>query len=231
MATALSGEGGDEEKALEQELVELQKAKEEIVERARPLSEELTTVAQREDECRSKLHRLRTQKKQQQGGESWTVVKSHVHAPELSEIVDSGNATESEVNRVQLENVELKQALEEAAKQSKAESEKTAELETQLNETRCEVNRVQLENVELAAKQSKAESEKVAELETELNETRQRLSAVQERLTVAEQVTAATQQRALQELQESDKSEQLQLDLAPDQPAESTGLAVSFNSV
>jgi len=193
MATPSSGEGGDEDKALEDELAELRKAKEEIVERARPLSEELATVAQREDKCRSKLHRLMTQKKQQQEGESWTVVKSDVHAPELSEIVDSGHATECEVNRVQFENVELnQQALDEAAKQSKAKS------------------------------------EKIAELEKELNETRQRLSAVHEQLTVAEQVTAATQQRVLQE---SDNSEQLQLDLAPDQPAECTGLAVSFKSV
>jgi len=191
-ATPSSEEGGDEEKALEDKLAELRKAKEEIVERA---IEELTTVAQREDECRNELHRLRTQKKQQQEGESWTVVKSDVHAPELSEIVDSSNATECEIDRVQFENVELKQALDEAAKQSKAESEKTAELEA------------------------------------ELNETRQSLLAVREQLTVAEQVTAATQQRALQELQESDKSEQLQLDLAPDQPTECTGLAVSFNSV
>ena len=67
-ATASSGEGDDEEKALEDELVELQKAKEEIVERARPLSEELTTVAQRENECRKKLHRLWNLKKQQQEG-------------------------------------------------------------------------------------------------------------------------------------------------------------------
>jgi len=196
-ATPSSGDEGDEEKALEDKMVELQKAKEEIVERARPLSEELTTVAQREDECRNKLHCLRTQKKQQQEGES-----SGKYAPELSEIVDSGNATECEIDRVQLENVELKQALGEA-KQALDE----------------------------AAKQSKAESEKVAELEKELSETRQRLSAVREQLTVAEQVTAATQQRALQELQESDESEQLQLDLAADQPAECTGLAVSFNSV
>jgi len=188
-ATSSSGEGGDEEKALEDELIELRQAKEEIVERA---SEELATVAQREDECRNKLHRLRTQKKQQQEGESSTVVKSDVQAPELSEIVVSGNATECEIDRVQSENVELKQALDEAAKQSKAQSEKTAELEK------------------------------------DLNETRQSLSAVREQLTVAEQVTAATQQRALQE---SDNSEQLQLELAPHQPAECAGLAVSFKSV
>ena len=51
---------------------------------------------------------------------------------------------------------------------------------------------------------------------------RQRLSDVQERLTVAEQVTAATQQRALQE---SDNSEQLELtpEYQPTTPAGSLG--------
>jgi len=55
----------------------------------------------------------------------------------------------------------------------------------------------------------------------ELNEMRQRLSDVQERLTVAEQVTAATQQRALQE---SDSSEQLELEITQQhQPTTPTG--------
>jgi len=50
-------------------------------------------------------------------------------------------------------------------------------------------------------------------VEKELTEKRQRLSSVlQERLTVAEQLTAATQQR---ERQESGNSEQLQLQLTP----------------
>jgi len=60
----------------------------------------------------------------------------------------------------------------------------------------------------------------------ELNETRQRLSDVQERLTAAEQVTAATQQRALQE---SDNSEQLELELTSvHQPTECTGIVEKF---
>jgi len=46
----------------------------------------------------------------------------------------------------------------------------------------------------------------------ELSETRQQLLNVQERLTVAEQVTAATQQRALQQ---SGNSDDLQLELTP----------------
>jgi len=53
-------------------------------------------------------------------------------------------------------------------------------------------------------------TEELSRTKQELNETRQRLSDVQKRLTVAEQVTAATQQRALQE---SDNSEQLELEL------------------
>jgi len=60
----------------------------------------------------------------------------------------------------------------------------------------------------------------------ELNETRQRLSDVQKRLTVAEQVTAATQQRALQE---SDTSEQLELELTSvRQPTTCTGIVEKF---
>ena len=63
-----------------------------------------------------------------------------------------------------------------------------------------------------------------SEQHVELNEMRQRLSDVQERLTVAEQVTAATQQRALQE---SDNSEQLEL--TPEhQPTTPTGSLDKF---
>jgi len=94
-ATPSSGEGADEEKAGSGESIELRKTKKKSLS-AGQLSEELTTVAWREDE----LHRFSTQEKQQQGGESSTVVKSDVHAPKLSEIVDSGNATECEVNHV-----------------------------------------------------------------------------------------------------------------------------------
>ena len=60
----------------------------------------------------------------------------------------------------------------------------------------------------------------------ELNETRQHLSDVQDRLTVAEQVTAATQQRALQE---SDNSEQLELELTSvHRPTTCTGTVEKF---
>ena len=66
--------------------------------------------------------------------------------------------------------------------------------------------------------------EELSRTKQELNETRQRLSDVQKRLTVAEQVTAATQQRALQE---SDNSEQLELTLVH-QPTTRTGIVQKF---
>ena len=64
-------------------------------------------------------------------------------------------------------------------------------------------------------------TELLSKTKDELNATRQHLSDVQERLTVAEQVTAATQQRACQE---SDNSEQLELELTSvHQPTTCTG--------
>ena len=68
--------------------------------------------------------------------------------------------------------------------------------------------------------------EELSRTKQELNETRQCLSDVQKRLTVAEQVTAATQQRALQE---SDNSEQLELELTSvHQPTTCTGIVEKF---
>ena len=112
------------------------------------------------------------------------------------------------------------------------------ESQAQLNETRQRLSDVQerlteiteLENVATVSGQSRSENgdsvavvklqkqlvhttDELSQTKDELNETRQRLSDVQERLTVAEQVTAATQQRALQQ---SDTSEQLELELTPE---------------
>ena len=75
----------------------------------------------------------------------------------------------------------------------------------------------------------KNENSKIADLNSKLkqslNEAAKSLSDVQERLTVAQQVTAATQQRALQE---SDMSQELQLELTPQhQPTTRTGFLSS----
>ena len=114
------------------------------------------------------------------------------------EIPVSNGVTQSELNRVKFENVELKQSLDQATKQSEELSGKIIELETSAAAAQQELDRM----IKLW-KESQAQ----------LNETRQRLSDVQERLTVAELVTAATQQRALQQ---SDTSEQLELELTPE---------------
>jgi len=201
MATAIVSrtEVDDEEESLKEELHVLQKAKKEIVERARPFSEELATIAQREAECIEKLHHIGAVKKHRQADNrpSLTVTKS---TPELSEILNTSNVTESEINHMKLENIDLKQSLDQAAKQSEALLQKIAELET-------------------AQRELDEKTKLLSTTKEELNETRQRLSNVQERLTVAEEVTAATQQRALQE---SGISEQLQLS-PQHQPTAQTG--------
>ena len=207
--TQSSEDEDDNEKALEDTICKVQKAKKEIVDCTIPFSEILAKLSHRErkyctvpfSEELAKLaqcEQLEKQRreKEQQIVKSLPAVQSAAPVAARSEILD----TDFELNRVKCENVELKQSLEEAAKQSKTQLEKIAELE-------CSVTVTQLE----------------------LNETRQRLSDVQERLTVAEQVTAATQQRALQE---SGNSEQLQLELTPQhQPTTHSGLRVSFTSV
>jgi len=93
------------------------------------------------------------------------------------------------------------------------------------------------ESLEQAKKQSDSETQlqenfKLLSITTatqrEPRETLQSLSDSMKRLTVAEQVTASTQQRALQE---SDKSEQLQLELTPQhQPTARTGTVLTTSS-
>jgi len=105
---------------------------------------------------------------------------------------------------------------------SKAQNRKIAELENVANvpgqsrsETEDSVAVVKLQE------QLGDTTKLLSRTKEELNETRQRLSDVQERLTVAEHVTAATQQRALQQ---SDNSEQLQLEVIQQhQPTTPTG--------
>jgi len=187
-ARQLSDGETEEARALEDEIRELQTLKNEIVECARPFSEELAKIARQERRCLDKLHRLRAEKQgtaqQQKADEGLTVLESDSPAPERSVSAGSSSATESEMNNLTLENVQLKQKV------------------------------VELESI-------------VTVSQRQLKETRRSLSDVQERLTVAEQVTAATQQRALQE---SDNSEQLQVELTPRQPTASIGLTIKSSS-
>jgi len=217
MATARDlSEGGDDEEVLEKEISELRLAKKQLFEKTRPLNEELERIAQRERECVDKQNRLRAEKHDREK-EKQTVGR-------LIEV-------ESELKRVKGENVRLSdtinkltRSLNQAAKYSRTQQRRIAELESRVTTAERELS---LANAAVQAR-SEDDTGTVSELQKQLHETRklltetteelsgtrQRLSEVQERLTVAEQVTAATQQR---ELQESGNSDELQLELTPQQ--------------
>jgi len=231
MATA--GQRSDEEddriKDLDREISELRSAKKDVFERTRSANEELERIAKRERECVDERNRLRTEKHERE---------------QYQQTVHRVIELESELKHAKCENVKLsdtirklKQSLDQAAKHSKAQLHKITELEASVTAAQQELHMMRA-----SAAQARSESpdSTVTELQKrltqttellnatkeELNETRQRLSDVQERLTVAEQVTAATQQR---ELQESDNSEQLQLELTPQhQPTTRTGTDTVF---
>ena len=120
------------------------------------------------------------------------------------------------------ENVKLKRSLDEEAKCTKRQKLRIAELESRV----AVAEREQGLSTAAAETRSKDDTSTVSVLQKQLREThkllnktteelsgtRHRLAEVQERLTVAEQVTAATKQR---ELQESGNSDELQLELTP----------------
>jgi len=202
MTTA--GEPNDEDdklKDIEREIVGLRSAKKETFENMKPFSDELEKIAQRERECIYIRHRLISEQHERER-----------HQPTLQPVIE----LEAELKKAKCENVKLsdrnrnlKQSLDQAVKFSKGQKRKIAELENVAN--------VQLHE------QLGHTTELLSRTKDELNETRQRLSDVQKRLTVAEQVTTATQQRALQE---SDNSEQLELEVTQQhQPPTPTGFS------
>jgi len=98
-------------------------------------------------------------------------------------------------------------------KQRRTAVKRMIELESELKDVKSENANLRTQSKDSSAVvelyiQLRQTTEQRNKAEEKLNATRQRLSDVQERLTVAEQVTAATQQRALQE---SDNFEQLEL--------------------
>ena len=217
-----SNDEDDELEAVDREISELRSAKKELFQTTRSVNDELERIAKRERECVDKRHRLRTEKHDREK-----------HQQTVQRLIE----LESELKLLKCENVKLsdtikklKHSLDQATKYSKMQKGKISELENRV--TMAEGKMVQdqaqarfetensVEVVELQ-RQLRQTNELLSTTKEELNETRQRLSDVQERLTVAEQVTAATQQR---ELQESDISEQLQLELTPQhQPTPRTG--------
>ena len=215
MATRRSlSEEGDTEEVLEQKISELRSAKKELLEKSRPVNEELERITQCEREYVDEQNRLRAEKQK--------------------ETVERLIEVESELKHVKSENVRLsdtikrKRPLYSATKYSKTQKLRIAEMESRITvteqqpepsfslapsavEVRSEDNTGTVSKLQKQLHETRKLLNKTAE---ELSGTRQRLSEVHERLTVAEQVTAATQQR---ELQESGNSDELQLELTPQQ--------------
>ena len=220
-----AGEPNDEDdklKDIDREISELRSAKKELFERTRKENAELERIAQRERECIDMRDRFRSEQHERER-----------HQPTVQRVIE----LEAELKQTKCENVKLsdtnrnlKQSLDRAVKFSKAQNRKIAELENVANvpgqsrsETEDSVAVVKLQ------KQLDHTTELLSRTKDELNAMRQRLSDVQERLTVAEQVTAATQQRALQE---SDNSEQLELEVIQQhQPTTPTGLLANSRHI
>jgi len=186
------------------------------------LFQELEKIAQRERDCVDKQHSLAEKhdtEKQKQTVERLNEVES-----ELKHVVKSENAKLSDAID------QLKASLDQVEKYSKTQKPSTEALESRVIAAENELS------LTTAAAEAKSERDTstISKLQKQLHETqkllnetteelsgtRQRLLEVQERLTVAEQVTAATQQRALQE---SGNSDELQLELTPQQSTTHSG--------
>jgi len=212
---------------LEQEISELRSTKKELLEKARPINEELHRVARLERERVDKLHHLRAAKhdreKHQQTLRRLVELESELQLLKCEkDKLKSENAQRTDTN------LRLRQSLDQAAKYSKLQRQKILELngkissEQELAKARAVGETAESNTVAELRKRLTAATKLLSETREELYESRLRLSDVQERLTVAEQVTAATQQRVLQE---ADNCDELHLELTSQHlPSTHTGL-------
>jgi len=226
---ASPSESSDEEDAtkevLGKEISELRLAKKELFEKARPINTELERIAKRERECVDTENRLRAKKHDRE--------KQKQAVERLIEVESELKHVRSENVRLSDRNSKLKRSLDEAAKSSKRQNLRIAELESrvaaeqELSRGNAAVQASYVDDTDTVRelqKQLHETRKQLNETTEELSGMRQRLSEVQERLTVAEQVPAATQQR---ELQESGNSDELQLELTPQQQSTThTGVIV-----
>ena len=177
----------------------------ELFKKSTPINDELVRLRLRELELAEKRHRLTNEQQHYR--------EKHQRDIEL----------ESQLKLTQSENVRLKQCLDQATKQSNSQLRKIAELEEKVAaaETQSGSAKHDAQTLPKAVdswtvgelqKQLNHTRKLLNETKEELNKTRQRLSEVQDRLTLSEQVTAATQQRALEEF---DNFEQLQVEVTP----------------
>ena len=173
----------DRRKDLEQGIRELQSAKKELFAKRQPIDEELARIAQREREFIDELNRLKAEKHDRE--QERRAVKRLIEV-------------ESELKRVKSENVKLKQSLDQATKHSKAQLHEIAELKSQAG-CDCKTQDSSRPTVTELEIQLRHTTKLLQETKEQLTKTRQHFSDVQERLTVAEQVTAATQRRELHE--------------------------------
>ena len=167
-------EGTDgEEKVLEDKISELRSAKKELFQKARPINDELEAIAKREREYVDELHRLRVEKHDKE--------KEQQAVKRVIEL-------EAELNHQKCESDKLKQSLDQATKHSKAQFQRITELENRVKSAEGKLTKVLAE-----VRPETEDNDASIELQKKLSQTTKLLSDVQERLTVAEQVTAATQ--------------------------------------
>jgi len=217
VARKISDDQDAEMRNLEKEIAELRSSKKELFEKARPINEELERIAQRERQCVDELHRLTVEKHDRE--------KQQQTIQRLVELESENEQLKRENSKLKRDNIsrtdinhKLRRSLDQAAKYSRQQRQKIIELSEQLSaEHELRLANVQTisetahsSTVDELQKQLIRTTERLNKTRKELSGTRHRLTDVQERLTVAEQVTAATQQRALQE---SDNTEELQLEL------------------
>jgi len=218
----LTDEEDDKIEELDTEISDLRSAKKKLFEKARPINDELEKLAKRERECIDEQYRLRLKKHNREREKP-----SIQHVAKLEFELKQVNCENEKLSDVVKK---LEQSLDHATKQVAAKKQKIAELEKLLdgkmaNDSAETQSKVQ-DNVAATKlrRQLNQANELLSKSKAQLDEMRQRLSDVQERLTVAEQVTAATQRR---ELQESGNSEQLQLELTPQhQPTIPSGTGI-----
>jgi len=225
-ATESSEEEDYELRDVKAEISGLRTAETELLEIVRPASEELEKITRRKQKCIDRLHHLKAEKHDREKDQRYAELQYELIRVKCEN--ETLKRTNSTMNK-------LKQSLDHAVKNSRLQTRTIAELNEKISVMQllrvadiavvCESAGNSNDFTELQ-QQLHNTNELLGTTKEELNKTRQCLSDVQERLSVAEQVTAATRQR---ELQESVNSEQLQLELTSKH--QHAGLNPSFKSV
>ena len=125
-----SSEEEDAEEILEKEISELDLARKELFEKARPINDELERTAKRKRECVDKLHRIRAEKHDRE--------KHRQTVQRLSELESELNHVKCENGKLSDTNKKLKQSLDQAAKHSKLQLHKADELDSRVKDTERE---------------------------------------------------------------------------------------------